>query len=120
METAFHGAFVNATMISGRQVKVTAERCRNGIKEILVSRPNEDSFAFRFKRPTRIRVGDAPTVPDPYERKTVYIRQSSGEGEGMFAKRNISKGEQIAYYSGIIFNDTETPIFLANMTAEET
>ncbi len=40
-------------------------------------------------------------------------------GEGLFAKRDILKGEHISYYAGMEYNDSATPIFQQNQTEEE-
>jgi hypothetical protein len=39
--------------------------------------------------------------------------------DGVFAKRDIKKGELILYYSGVIFNPQKDPIFFNNQTEEE-
>ena len=65
---------------------------------------------------------EGPRLRDPYERRTVFIAGAGGEmGDGMFAKRNISgERELVAYYSGLIFNNTQRPVVTwENMTAEQ-
>ena len=48
-------------------------------------------------------VGPGPLTPDPYELVTCEVRRSSvsGGGEGLFARRNIEKGEIVAFYNGV-------------------
>lgn len=39
--------------------------------------------------------------------------------DGVFAKRNIREGELISYYSGVIFNPKNNPIFFKNQSIFE-
>merc|ERR1711874_626854 len=54
-------------------------------------------------RSTQHSIGPAPLVPDPYESSTVEVRfsQVEGGGEGLYARRNVAKGEIVAFYNGI-------------------
>ena len=56
-----------------------------------------------FCRSTENSVGAQPLVSDPYEERTVEVRDSGvgGGGEGLYVKRNIAKGELIALYNGV-------------------
>ena len=49
----------------------------------------------------------------------ILNEQNLYEQDGVFAKRNIRKGELISYYSGVIFNQDTDPIFFRNQTDEE-
>ena len=44
-----------------------------------------------------------PTARDPYESRTVEVRESriAGAGEGLFAVRDIGAGENVAYFAGV-------------------
>ena len=52
---------------------------------------------------TMTSVGLSPLVRDPYEMTTCEVRGSNvpGGGEGLFAVRNINKGEVVAFYNGV-------------------
>ena len=52
---------------------------------------------------TRDSVGPHPLVRDPYERTVCEVRSSYVEagGEGLFAVRNIARGEIVAFYNGV-------------------
>ena len=56
-----------------------------------------------FLRSSETSVGAAPLVTDPYEDRTVEARVSGvgGGGEGLYVKRNIAKGELVAFYNGV-------------------
>ena len=43
---------------------------------------------------------------DPYERTVCQVRSSQLEagGEGLFAVRNIARGEIVAFYNGVRYN----------------
>ncbi len=49
----------------------------------------------------------------------MYIRSGGSTGEGLFAKRDISSGEHIAYYAGMTFDEASHPFFHDNQTEEE-
>ena len=117
MKVALVGHFEDGVMVEGRPSHVIAERCNNGIKEIKVAKPKYGMPTFKYDPPTRIRIGDQPRVMDPYDRKYVYI-QDGKKDDGVFAKTKIFKGDLICYYSGIVWNSTEFPLWLNNMTAE--
>ena len=118
MKTVLTGNFENGTMIAAKESKVIAERCHQGMKEIKVARPKPNGSIFKYSRPTRIRIADLPTLMDPYTRKNIYISKGE-EGDGVFARRNISQGEVIMYYSGIRWNKTDMPLWSKNQTKEE-
>ena len=44
------------------------------------------------------------------------LKQLNGGDDGLFAKRDIKKGELVAYYSGNFFNGTEMQLFTSNQT----
>ena len=52
---------------------------------------------------TMTSVGPCPLVRDPYEMTLCEVRFSAvpGGGEGLFAVRNINKGEVVAFYNGV-------------------
>ena len=47
-------------------------------------------------------IGQNPTVMDPHERKSVFVKTSliPGSDEGLFARRAFSPGEIVSYFSG--------------------
>ena len=56
------------------------------------------------------------TAIDPYERRNVIVVGTPGKNEGLYARRNFSDEEIVAYYSGHIINITEFPITYSNMS----
>ena len=118
MKTALVGDFENGTMIAAKESKVIAERCHQGMKEIRIGKPKPDAPIFKYSRPTRIRIADQPALMDPYTRKNIFISEGE-EGDGVFAKRDISQGEVIMYYSGIRWNKTDLPLWSKNQTKED-
>ena len=101
MSTVLKGKFKDGVMIEARRSKVIAERCNDGIKEILVSSPKSDSPVFSFKRNNKFRVYE-PTIMDPMEKNTVYVKTTELKGDGLFARRDIEPFELVAYYSGVV------------------
>ena len=54
------------------------------------------------------------------KKKILFPKDIPIWGEGMFAKRDIKNGEHVAYYAGMMQNNTnERPIFPNNMTEEQ-
>ena len=119
MRTALTGKFKDGVMIEARHSKVIAERCNDGIKEILVSSPKSDSPVFSFKRNSRLRIYE-PTIMDPFEKNTVYVKTTVLKGDGLFARRNIEPSELVAYYSGVIVPVDDMKVSLrSNLTDNE-
>ena len=119
METVLIGRFKNNAMIAASPSRIIAERCHKGIKEIRVAKPKYDAPIVKYDRPNWIRIGDQPTIMDPFERKNTFIQDGKGH-DGVFAKKNIFKGDIIAYYSGTIEKASERPPFdLSNQTLSE-
>ena len=110
METVLVGKFLNGTMIAAKTSKIARERCNRGIKEIQISKPNDNSLTYRYQRPTRVNIGDQPGAMDPYTKKNIYIGDGQKD-DGVFAKRNIEKGELVLYYSGLFVNTTEQALY---------
>ena len=119
MKTVYVGKFRNGQMIAGRRSKIIKERCHQGMKEIKLAKPKKDVPVMTFTRPNRIRFGEKITVVDPYEQNHVYVNETEGMGEGLFARKNIIKGDVVAYYSGLLLNPKQTPIITKNMTIDE-
>ena len=116
MKTLLIGKFENGIMIRGRPAKIKAERCNDGLKEIKISKVKTGAPTFKYSRPSRVNFGDKPTVMDPYENQMVFVNTTKWGDDGLFAKRDIKKGELVAYYSGLVFNRTEMEILTANQT----
>ena len=110
METVLVGRFEKGQMISAKQSKIVSERCNRGIKEIKTAKPKDETPTFRFQRPDRFRICDQPRLMDPYEKKNIYIGDGKYQ-DGVFARRNIFKGELVLYYSGLLWNMTEQALY---------
>ena len=106
MKTVIVGKFKDGILIEGRPARIVAERCKNGIKEISTSLPDPKSPTFKFKRNNHIRVYQ-PTIMDPFDKNSVYVRRTKEKGEGLFARRAFQPYEIVSYYSGIILSSNE-------------
>ena len=118
MKSVLIGKFKDGIMLKGRHSKIIAERCNNGIKEIKIAKPKDDSVVYKSSPISSIRIGTQPTLMDPYERKNIYSRAGKF-GDGIFAKKNINEGDLIMYYSGLVHNKTEGPYFNYKNTSRE-
>ena len=108
METTYLGKFENRKMIRAQQSKVLEIDCNdNGllfVKKYL--KPNISEPHVYYEPPTNVSFGRGPKgVMDPYEQKMVELKiaKNSKMGEGVFAKKDIKKGELAAVYNGFIF-----------------
>ena len=104
-------------MLQGKESRILAERCSNGIKEIRVAKPKAGSPVLKFNRNTKRHIYDATTI-DNYEKKMVYVKNTAKSEDGLFAKRDIKPNEIVAYYSGTIWTPKEhiTELSPANQT----
>ena len=122
MKTVLVGNFDGAKMVAAKSSKIISERCKNGIKEIKVAKLKLDNPLMKFSRPDRIRIGDHPRVMDLYTKNIIYIDNGVSQ-DGVFAKRDIEKGELVSYYSGLFWNNSEQALFsrgkFCNQTWEE-
>ena len=101
MKTALVGQFEENIMIKGRESRVIAERCNDGIKEIQLSKVDSDAPTFRYRAPGKTFIGDQPTKMDPYEKRFVYVGNSAWGDDGIFARKDIKAKELFSYFSGI-------------------
>ena len=119
MKTAYIGKFENGEMISAKRTKIIKERCHLGMKEIKLAKPKKDASIVKFTRPNRIRFGDNPGIVDPFEQNHVFVKTTKLMGDGLFARKNITVGNVVAYYSGLLLNPKETPLITKNMSWEQ-
>jgi len=118
LKTALIGKFQNGQMVEAKPSRVIRERCHRGIKEVVVAEPKAKSPTLTYHPPNQVQLGNQPKVTDPFDQTQIYI-QNTIYGEGVFAKKKIHKGDIIAYYSGLLWNVAEQPLFTQNQTYEE-
>ena len=119
MKTVFVGKFEDGRMVSAKRSKILKERCHAGMKEIKVAKPKPNDPIMKYKNPSRVRPGDDPRVIDPYDQANVYVRNTEYKGDGLFAKKNISEGNIIVYYTGLLVPRQEMRAATRNMTIEQ-
>jgi len=118
--SAMLGRFAGSIMLAARATTIIAQRCKGGVKELRFAPPDESSAVMYYRKATHLAFSGSPTLVDPYERRTVFVRDlGDGRGQGLFAKRKIRAGETAAYYSGLVFNVTRDPIYHENQTSDE-
>ena len=106
MKTVITGKFRNGVLVEGKAAKIVAERCRNGMKEISISSPNQNTPTLSFKRNNHIRIHQ-PAIMDPFEKNGVFVKNTIEKGEGLFARRKFESNEIVSYYSGVILASTQ-------------
>ena len=107
LETLLIGMFENDAMINASETKLeNISVSEFGILVPIYLAPCLDAFQFYLEKPKGsfcdAVICDNPTILDPYESKFVEVRPSMIEnaGEGLFAKREILKGNIVAYFNG--------------------
>ena len=75
-------------------------RCNNGVKELKIAKPKSTAPVYKYMAPTPHKICDSPKLMDPYEQKTIYVKDSGYAGDTVYAKRPILAGEIVAYYVG--------------------
>ena len=114
METVLVGEFEKGVMKKSLAGRITATRCRNGLKEIKVEVSDNSSSTYQYMRPTTTLVTEKPTLSDPLENKNVYVSKSKivkGEN-GLFAKKSLNINDMIAYYSGTLWETNTNDILI--------
>ena len=104
---ALVGRFKNSHMESAQAANITRITCSNNVLKLEFSQPYGPEFYFNPS--TNETIGEMPLVPDPYEAITVKVDASGvpNAGLGLFAVRNIKKGEVLSFYNGFRFVGNE-------------
>ena len=84
LTTGLEGRWREGRMDDGREVLVVGQRCRGGVKELLVERVGSVVWGEGV---------------DPHDRMSVYVGESGipGAGEGLYARRPRLPGQLVAY-----------------------
>jgi hypothetical protein len=109
---ALVGRFEDKYMKSGQVANIIKLTCKDNVLNVEFSQPAVEDTAFYFDLPTNVSLGTRLLTKDPYEAMTVILDKSSipNSGHGLFAKRNISHSEVIAFYNGMQFVNEEEDI----------
>ena len=93
--TSMTGTFEDTLMKNARESKVTQVTCKSGLLRLKFTKRSNNSVIYFYDPPTNETLGSMPLVRDPYEEKTIELQESSipGAGHGLFAIRNIPKGQ---------------------------
>ena len=114
------GRFENGELVEAKSVNILAQRCRNGMKELMI-RPSTHAADVKWIREEadRWHITKHALVMDPHERKSVYVGRSQvkGANEGLFARRDFLPGSIVSYFAGT--RTFEKFMFFDNMTEEE-
>eukprot|EP00092_Neocalanus_flemingeri_P018569 GFUD01020106.1.p1 GENE.GFUD01020106.1~~GFUD01020106.1.p1 ORF type:complete len:349 (-),score=99.52 GFUD01020106.1:8-1054(-) len=100
--TAIVGVWRDHLLVSGRTTQL-AEACRSGNVWTLKFGELEGPI-MTYSPPTHYSYGVHPLQRDPYEVRTVEVKNSEEPGaqDGLFTTRDVMSGEVIAFYSGLI------------------
>ncbi|CAB4056692.1 SETD7 [Lepeophtheirus salmonis] len=121
--TALIGTFEDQRLIHGVETKASHFRCRNGILELKLSPPKNDSPIYKHIERSRHTLSHNPILRDPLEKRNVYVGSGrlipeTSHQDSLFAKRNIPPFNLISYYGGN-WEDLSTPHYQSNMTIDE-
>ena len=102
------------------------ETCYNDHGKLLAikTKVKENSPTLTYSPPSYNSFGQSPTQRDPYEDNTVEVKASTiriSIGDGLFVKRNVQKGEVVAFYSGycVKTNTSITPFERGVLTPKQ-
>ena len=104
LSTALLGAFVDGQMKAAKTSQLI-DVVLDPLTQIMtpVFAQTTSSTVIRYSKATRENIGHQPLVSDPYEDRTVIVRSSGveGGGDGLFAQRDLAKGDIVAFYNGV-------------------
>jgi len=118
--TGLRGTFVDGVLTRAEVIKVVGERCKNGVKELKTQTSKRyENVSWERKEPENLHFKEYGKIMDPYERKSVYIGNSTlpGANLGLFARRNFSRNDLVSYFGGIKLPQSE--IIFPNMSLAE-
>ena len=103
--TAILGRFNNGVLVDGVSAVLADVNIKDDIAVAMwsvIGSPLPEMHVTHFKS-TEEDAGPQPLVRDPYESRTVEVRTSGlgGGGDGLFVTRRIKKGEVVAFYNGV-------------------
>jgi len=101
LQTALLGEFNDGVMVAARPARLEAIEIVNDIAVPTFTRLPGDLVGYSLS--TLTSVGANPLTEDPYEQRTCKVENShvEGGGQGLYANRDIEKGEVIAFYNGV-------------------
>ena len=99
------GTWRKHILVQGRYCNISSAVVTNNILRIHTSVIN-DSPAISYTPPSYADFGAVNTMMDPFENKTVEVKESliKGAGEGLFTIRNVKAGEFVCFYSGLLLH----------------
>eukprot|EP00092_Neocalanus_flemingeri_P001183 GFUD01001260.1.p1 GENE.GFUD01001260.1~~GFUD01001260.1.p1 ORF type:complete len:494 (+),score=107.84 GFUD01001260.1:94-1575(+) len=102
LETALVGTFEDAVLKEAKSTKLSDVTSDYGCIKV----PNfykADGATLCRELSTTDFVTNSPLLKDPYEEKTVFVKQSHVEGaqEGLFSKHAVKANTVMAFYNGI-------------------
>ncbi len=103
LHTALVGEFKDGTMISAKGARIIDVDTSDSLIWMPKFKMLNTKDSVSYSKSSRTAVCSCPLISDPYESRTVSVRQSliSGAGEGLFAARYLLKGEVAAFYNGV-------------------
>ncbi len=107
---ALKGRFEDRYMKAARETDITRAICKDNLLTLEFGEQRGPTFYYDL--PSNFSLGSMPLVRDPYELQTVELWPSTvpGAGHGIFAKRNLTAGEVVAFYNGMQYMDEQTHI----------
>lgn len=102
--TAIVGVWKSHLLVSGRSTNLV-EACRTGSAWSLKF-GEQTGPILTYSPPSHYSHGVHPLQRDPYEENTVEVLQSllPGGNDGLFAKRDIQRGDILAFYGGYMIS----------------
>ena len=99
------GTWRRHVLIKGRYCNISSAVVLNNTLRIGTSMIT-DSPVISYSPPSYADFGAAENVMDPFENKTVEVRESliEGAGQGLFTTRTIKEGWFVCFYGGLLLH----------------
>lgn len=98
---AIKGEWKEEKLVRGQLCELEGSVMENGIRIPIFSKPSGP--VYQYEKPSVKNIALFPLVPDPWEAKQVYVKDSglNQGGEGLFAQKDLKPKEVISLYNGI-------------------
>ena len=104
-ETLLVGKFRLGVMVSAQQSTFNGFKFdrMSGIPMLLYKPDEKSCLKFKFEPSDKMSIGLDPLLPDPYERRWIYVAKSKipGAGLGLFAATAGRRGKMVGFYNGV-------------------
>jgi len=106
--TGLVGDWVGGRMVNTRQAELVDLDMSTTVIRLVMEIVGDEIYSEDISTSTKISI--QPLLEDPFERKTIYVAESSYQsaGEGLFLRCDLEIGDLAAIYNGVRMTDMES------------